>query len=149
MWSILNLAFTWETALYPYIQLQLVEESSFKSLKFLYLSHLRFDSHMKLELFSKMIICSGLLVACTEQVLFLGGNREVLDLHSGTHQLSADASVQHLAVCLSKRVVWLHLFCSSFCLASLHPISVFHCKVRNDQMMSMVYLHTHSYGTEP
>lgn len=139
MWSILNLAFTWETALYPYIQLQLVEESSFKSLKFLYLSRLRFDSHMKLELFSKMIICSGLLVACTEQILFLGGNRE----------LSADASVQHSAVCLSKRVVWLHLFCSSFCLASLHPISVFHCKVRNDQMMSMVYLHTHSYGTEP
>jgi len=106
---------------------------------------------MSLELFSKTIICSSLPAACTEQILFLGGNshREILDLHLGTHQLSADASVQHAAVCLSHRAVRLHPCCFSFCLASLHPLPVFHCKLRNLQTMSIVYLHTGSYGMVP
>lgn len=121
------------------------------SLKFSYLSPLRFDNHMNLELFSKMMICSCLLVACTEQILFLGGNslREFSDLHLGTQQLSPDAFVQHAGVCLSQRGVWPCFFCFSFCLASLHPISVSHCKLGNIQMMSMVYLHTDSSGPVP
>lgn len=47
---------------------------NFKSLKFIYLSPLRFDNHMNLGLFSKMTFCSSLLLACNEQILFLGGN---------------------------------------------------------------------------
>lgn len=91
-----------------------------------------------------MVICARL-----SRYSFLGRNslRKFLVLHLGTHQLSADASVQHVAACLREQhgriyfvppSAWLHYI--------LHLFSSAARECPDDEHS---HLHTGSYGTVP